>query len=608
MPPGAPGAWCIVRVSASGANWWAQIQLSDRARGHVVRQMFLGPLRRGARRTLLHVPAEAEACSLLFIGEDGAFNDVNIRVVSRMSAALRLLWHGWSRLGVAVRGDRLGVVGRIRTVLGQAPGRKGQSPPYAVWLALYEDSGCPNGPMPDIQVAVVGSGSNSAQIVPGSIAVASPADWQKLDAGAVLLLGVGEHLAPYAVSCFAKALLQSPHAGFICADVDSLEACGQRHSPLFKPQPGPLFVESGLATTGACLFRHDGSWAGLPIDADAARLQLAQRCDPSSMVRIPAILTHLSTVPLAKASRTVKPALARFPKVSIVIPTSFRSSHALRCLRTLLKMTSYKNVEFILAVSKIDPPDRTQGRLMDEAARLPAVRVLDLGLPEFNFSSVNNAAIAQLDTEFVLLMNDDVVPRHDDWLDNMMVHALTPGVGAVGARLLYGNDTVQHAGVIMGLAGLCEHADRLMDAANPGDHGRAFIDREVSAVTAACMLVPRALFTDLAGFDAAFAIALNDVDFCLRVGAIGKRIIYAADAILYHYESLSLGRHYRGVRATLEAQEVRRLRERWSNVIADDPCYNPQASLELGREWQPAYPPRVPFSEHSNFGKSATNC
>jgi GT2 family glycosyltransferase len=151
---------------------------------------------------------------------------------------------------------------------------------------------------------------------------------------------------------------------------------------------------------------------------------------------------------------------------------------------------------------------------------------------------------------------------------------------------------VQHEGVIMGLAGLCEHAGRLRaaDAGGAGAMGR--ITREVSAVTAACMLVRSKLYRDLGGMDEGFAVALNDVDFCLRARQAGWRIVYCAESALYHFESLSLGRHYGGARAALEQREVRLLRTRWAACIEDDPFYNPLASLEPGREWQPAFPPR----------------
>ncbi len=593
LPPGAPGSWCLVRASARG-HWWAQLQVIDSAGNQVVRQVFLGPLRGGTRKTLLRMPPDAGALNLLFIGEVAAPESVEIQVLSRAAAAIRLLLAGWHRLPRAMRGESLGMAGRIRAEIGQAPARAGEAPPYSVWLSLYEprEEGVVL-PASGIQIAVVPGAPAAARAatlagLPGAIVtIASAADWKRLDAEHVLVLGEGEVLAPQALARFSEALASAPQAGFICADTDEIDNTGARRNPLFKPQPGPVFLQSGLATTGACLFRRQGDWSSLPLDAGAARLMLAQRCAPEAMLRIPAILTHLPAAPVARRSPAALPAAS--PKISIIIPTSCRSAHVLRCLYQIVTATQYENFEILLAVSRIDAADRRQARHLARAAAWPRVRILDLALPAFNYAQVNNRAAGHADGEYLLLLNDDVAPLSKEYLSVMMSHALAPGVGAVGARLLYGNDTIQHAGVIMGLAGLCEHAGRL---ANSAYGGLAAIDREVSAVTAACLLLPSRVFADIGGFDEAYAIALNDVDLCLRIRATGLRIIYAAFATLRHHESLSLGRHYEGVRASLEASEVHRLRLRWASVIADDPFYNPQAALEPEREWQPSFPPR----------------
>jgi GT2 family glycosyltransferase len=155
----------------------------------------------------------------------------------------------------------------------------------------------------------------------------------------------------------------------------------------------------------------------------------------------------------------------------------------------------------------------------------------------------------------------------------------------------------------MGLANLCEHADRFRDPDDPGPHGLAQLDREVSAVTAACMLVRATAYCQVGGMDEGFAIALNDVDLCMRLREKHWHIAYTPGISLYHHESLSLGRHYDGARAGLEAVEVARLRARWAGIIADDPYYNPNASLEPWRLWQPGFPPRQAAIQGSG-GKS----
>jgi GT2 family glycosyltransferase len=597
LPAAAPGCWCVVRVRARGPGdrWWAQLQMEDSARGQVVRQVFLGPLKGGARTTLLHVPAEAGAMTLLFIG-NAFVPTVRVRVLPRAWAAVRLLLGGWRLLPAALRGDRLGLLGRVRAMLGQAPARRGEAPPYDVWLSLYEDRAHEGSAQGGLQVAVVrgeaaATQASLASAPAGAIVIGEAAGWDRLGPGFVLLLGAGEVLAPQAVARFAAAIVQAPGAEGFCADADEIDAAGRRHDPLFKPEPGPVFLESGLLTAGACAFRRGEGWDALPLDAEAARLILARRCGPA-MRRIPAILTHLPSAAVTRRSEAAPTSMPQGASVSIIIPSSCRSSHVLRCLRAVAAAVAGARAEILLAVSAIDAGDRRQAYWLARAAAVAGVRVLDLGLPRFNYAEANNLAAAQARGEFLLLLNDDVAPVTKNFLSRMMSHAATPGVGAVGARLLYGNGTVQHAGVILGLGGLCEHAGRLADASDPGDHGRACVDREVSAVTAACMLLRRSLFLELGGFDTEFAVALNDVDLCLRIRATGARIVYTATETLYHYESLTLGRHYRGVRGPLEALEVRRLRARWPAVLACDPYYNPQASLEPGREWQPAFPPR----------------
>ena len=313
-----------------------------------------------------------------------------------------------------------------------------------------------------------------------------------------------------------------------------------------------------------------------------------------SLQKIPFVLTH---VPCDQAETVANVAVTRptaLPSVSVVIPTSARHRHLLRCLRRVVARTAYPEIEILLAVSDVDADDERQAATLARAAALPRVRVLDLRMPAFNYAAVNNAAVQQACGDLVLLLNDDVVPPDGDWLQRMVAFLDVPvQADIVGARLLYGNGLVQHGGVTLGLANLCEHSFRLAARTDPGPHGLALLDRQVSAVTAACMLVRRSLYNAVGGMDEAFAVALNDVDFCLRAGQVGARIVLAAQVTLVHYESLSLGRHYKGSRADLEAVEVRRLRARWANEIADDPHYSLSASLEPGREFQPGFPPRI---------------
>ena len=617
LPAGAAGNWCRLAVSVAHADaaWWVKLEATDEARGQVVREAFLGRQRgldgRKWRNTLVHLPGAAVRLTFWVFTAASCRAEAPfavLRVLSRREAAFALLARGWPALPRALAGDARGVLGRVRAMLGQHPARTGEAPPYGVWTTLYDEWL----PLRDvlvrlsdgisIDVAVIG-GDAAARVetlaslhrqwvAPARIdVVEQPADWRAGDSAWVLVMQAGEVLAPHGLACFAAALRRDPGALGFYADLDCITAHG-RADPLFKPQPDPWLVRSGLLTRGACLFR-----AGVLHDTacDTATWRRAAAISASTSLRgIPLILTHVPGGQSEAAANAPVTSSRSMPSVSVIIPTSARGGHTLRCLRRVVARTAYADIEILLAVSSIDPGDARQAANLAEAAEFPFVRVLDMQQPAFNYAAVNNKAVRQARGDLVLLLNDDVVPLGREWLQNMVAFVNGGPVQAdiVGVRLLYGNGLVQHGGVTLGLANLCEHSFRLSAKTDPGPHGLALLNRQVSAVTAACMLVRRSLYETLGGMDDAFAVALNDVDFCLRAGQVGARVVLAAEVVLIHYESLSLGRHYEGARAHLEAVEVRRLRERWAEKIADDPHYSFSASLEPGREFQPGFPPR----------------
>jgi GT2 family glycosyltransferase len=216
-----------------------------------------------------------------------------------------------------------------------------------------------------------------------------------------------------------------------------------------------------------------------------------------------------------------------------------------------------------------------------------------LPVERFNYSAANNFGARQTDAEFLCLLNDDVAPIASGWLEAMLGHFADPLVAAVGAKLLYENKTVQHGGIIVGLAGLAEHVNRGLPREAGGYAHRAVLNQEMSAVTGACLLTRRSAYEETGGMDEGFPIAFNDVDFCLKLRRAGHRIVFCAEAELIHYESLSLGHHFSGERAGLEREEVRRMRQRWASVVAEDPFHNPNLSLARGQEWRLAFPPRL---------------
>jgi GT2 family glycosyltransferase len=613
LPPGAPGAWCVLRLGlADPAPWWAKLELTDEARGQVVRDVFLGPLRRrGAktwRDTLVHVPRDSRALMLTLFQAAGAGASVELRVLPRWRAAMALLARGCGDLPGALAGSPLGALGRVRAVLGQGPARAGEAPPYSTWIALYEGPPAP-APAWDVTVVVAGgpAAARDASLASAAPArrhaVAAPGDWLAIASPWVVLLQAGEILAPGALAAFAQAAADCPWAELLTADCDRLTAQGERTDPLFKPGPDPVLLRSGLTVRGACAVRWRAVPAALPVTGQAAKLALALR-DPARIAHIPRILSHIRADCEASEGLVAPSGAVGSPHVTMVVPSAARGAHVVRCLSRMTRDTAYPAFDIKVVVSAPGAP-----AVYRRLAQLPRVSILPVQIGAFNYAAVNNAAAESVSAALLLLVNDDVAPVSPRWLDAMVCQMHDPTVGIVGARLLYGNETVQHEGVIMGLANLCEHAGRLRSAADAGRHGLGLLDRDVSAVTGACLLIRTALYRELGGMDTGFAVALNDVDLCLRARAAGWRVVYCASATLHHYESLSLGRHYDGARAGLESQEVRRLRARHGAVIAADPFYSPNASLQPGREWQPAFPPRPhPRAVGSAPRDSETSC
>jgi hypothetical protein len=612
LPPGAAGQWCQLRVDAPGANgWWARATFTDPARGQVVRSVFLGPERKtaagGRRETLLHIPIGSNSVSLQMFG-DGNGAILSLRVIPRWETAIRLAWAGRGAIAFCLRGSPLGLAGRLRAVLGQAPSRQGEPPPYDVWIATCETrlASPPNAPLLDIQAVIVGGsdsaiakslGALQAQTVPSphpALRIACPEDWSRVTAHWIVVLAAGEVLAPAALAWFAAAAAAWPAADCIIADFDRLTETGRRHDPVFLPGGGKLILQSGLPAIGPCAVR----WGHVPrpdelgMDAASTRLAWMLQCIECT-VHVARILAHVpASAPAFRSFASNRIRHEAFaPQVTALVPSLAASMRVANCLRQVDSRTAYINFRVELLLSS---PDRARAGVLRTVSRLSRVEIRNVAMQSFNYAAVNNrGATLAPHADYLLLLNDDVVPVNTDWLDRMLAHMADPTVGIVGARLLYGNGMVQHEGVIMGLADLCEHAGRLRAPNDSGIHGIGLVTREVSAVTAACMLVRASVYHDLGGLDEGFAIALNDVDFCLRAGQAGWRIVYCAEAELLHYESLSLGRHYAGGRSALESVEVRRLRDRWSAAISDDPCYNPQASVDPGREWQPAFCPRA---------------
>ncbi len=263
----------------------------------------------------------------------------------------------------------------------------------------------------------------------------------------------------------------------------------------------------------------------------------------------------------------VKRELREARRISIIISTRDRIDLLARCISSITSKTSYPNYEIIV----VDNESRSEEAR--EYFRNFEHRLLHFNGP-FNFSALNNLAVEQTNSPWLLFLNNDVEVIESEWLTVMAEHVQRPVVGAVGARLLYPNDTVQHAGVVLGVGGIADHAFRHFPADSPGVSRQLQVTRNYSSVTGACLLTRREVFEEVGGFDEErLPVTFNDVDLCLKMRQAGYLIVYTPFAKLYHHESASR-------RRSVEALETEVMRERWPEYLKHDPYYNPNLSRE----------------------------
>jgi GT2 family glycosyltransferase len=273
--------------------------------------------------------------------------------------------------------------------------------------------------------------------------------------------------------------------------------------------------------------------------------------------------------------------------VSVVIPTRDHGDDVDHCLRSLFERTTYPAYEVILVDN--GSTDRESIALFDAwREREPdRFRVVRYDVP-FNYSRINNHGVAQSSGQYVLLLNNDTEILTDDWMTAMVEQAQREPIGAVGCKLLYSDNTIQHAGVIMGLHGLAGHGHRLFPADSPGYFVALKTVNNFSAVTAACLMVRRSVYDEVGGLDEDLTVAFNDVDFCLKIQQAGYRNVYLPHAVLYHFESKSRGLDTTPEKIARMNSEHELMEARWRVSSLVDPCYNQNLTLD---DWN--YSPRI---------------
>lgn len=466
----------------------------------------------------------------------------------------------------------------------------------------------------------------------GHIARTSNSALELADGEYIGLLDHDDELRPHALAEMVLALAQHPDAGLLYSDEDKLDAEGRRFDPYFKPDFDIDLLRSQnyfchFTVIAASLVREVG---GFQVGFEGSQdhdlfLRCVERLRPEQVVHVPRILYHWRAIegstalsrdakdyassagvravaahlqrchPQAEAEelghghyRVRWPLPTPAPKVSLIVPTRDRPELLRACVASLLEGSTYPDMELLLVDNQ--SADAEALALLENFSRDARVRVLRYDAP-FNYSAINNWAAAQASGQVLALVNNDIEVIAPGWLEEMVSQALRPGIGAVGAMLYYPDDTIQHAGVILGIHGVAAHLYCGMPRGYPGQGGRAFVAQSLSAVTAACMVIRREVFEQVGGLDERLQVAFNDIDFCLRVRQAGYRNLWTPFAELYHHESASRGKEDTAAKKTRFLGEVQFMQARWGDALLADPAYNPNLSLDSLR-CEPAIPPR----------------
>jgi glycosyltransferase involved in cell wall biosynthesis len=441
----------------------------------------------------------------------------------------------------------------------------------------------------------------------------------------VALLDHDDLLAPHALYHMAARLQIEPEAMILYSDEDKIAEDGTRTEPHFKSGWNPDLFFSQNYICHLCVFRRSllekigGFRTGVEGSQDH---DLLLRCLPHAsdkqILHIPRILYHWRIHPqstalsaggktyttdaaikaledyldqhaprgvrvqeglVANTYRVRWPIPAPEPLVSLLIPTRDRRELVEMAVSSILAKSDYKNVEILILDNGSTDPSTLDyfEQIQKQDSR---VRVLLYDKP-FNYSAINNYGVLQARGEVIGLINNDIEVISREWLTEMVSHALRPEIGCVGAKLYYSNKTFQHCGVILGLGGVAGHSHKYFPPNHPGYFNRLLLIQNLSAVTAACLVIRKKVFQEVGGLDEKnLTIAFNDVDFCLKVREAGYRNLWTPYAELYHHESVSRGHEDTPEKVKRFQSEISFMKDKWGNKLLVDPFYNENLTRE----------------------------
>jgi GT2 family glycosyltransferase len=461
--------------------------------------------------------------------------------------------------------------------------------------------------------------------VGGHISAASNSALSLATGDFIALLDHDDVISEHALYHVAAALQKNPDAMILYSDEDKLAQNGSRTEPHFKSDWNPDLFLSNNYICHLCVIRRSilEKIGGFRVGVEGSQdHDLLLRCLPhvhgAQIVHIPLILYHWRMHPQSTAQsaagksytsdaglrslvdyfneygpqdtrvvlgshpntyRVCWPIPTPQPLVSLLIPTRDRRELVETAISSIIEKSDYQNFEILILDNGSSNADTIDYfvKIQREDTR---VRVVPYNHP-FNYSAINNYGVTQARGEVIGLINNDIEVITSGWLSEMVSHALRPEIGCVGAKLYYADDTIQHGGVIVGIGGVANHSHKHFPAESSGYFGRLLLTQNISAVTAACLLVRRSVFEQVGGLDDEnLAVAFNDVDFCLKVRQKGYRNLWTPYAELYHHESLSRGQEDSPEKIQRFQSEIQFMKEKWGPALAGDPYYNPNLSYE----------------------------
>lgn len=443
-------------------------------------------------------------------------------------------------------------------------------------IALVQEVGPPS--QTDVTLASLAADNVAAYLISAEPAVALKDIAATIDWSAspwFMPIAAGDRIAPGTAQAYRDVIAGSPFRA-IYADDDHITIGGHRTMPHYKPDWNADLFQYHDYVTGACIIRVDR--AGLEKAARAQDWAAALVQGAVSAGRgaghIRQVLHHRRNRPGPCLPLPALKVPRDLPRVSVIIPTRNRLDLLSTCIAGL-GSADYPDLEVIVVDNDSDDP-----AALDFLERLQerGIRVLRHPGP-FNYSAINNRAVAEATGELVCLLNNDVAMLSADWLRIMVTQALRDDVGAVGAQLLYPDGRIQHAGVVIGVGNAAGHAHRFLRPGDAGYFRRHALPQFVAAVTAACLVVRRDRFLAVGGLDETrFRVAYNDVDLCLRLNERGWQSFYEPRAVLVHHESVSRGFDRDPVGAARFAGELAALQERWHTNHIVDPFHHPLLS------------------------------